>query len=146
MPAYGGTATCRNLLSSSTRHEFARKGWTEVGQDYVDKVWEEGKGDGLFSAFIDNGGLLCGYGTETLVQVLYGYGPISAENESDQRQIQKQNQSILTRSAGLDVYSTDDASMPGAVAFGDGAWAFSWDMGAGYDVLDDVLKHLPMTE
>jgi len=146
VPAYDGTATCSNLLSDSTRREFAREGWTEVDRSYVDKVWEEGQGEGLFSAFIDNGGLLCGYGTETLVQVLYGYGPITAENESAQRDIQKGNKSTLTRSAGLDVYTTKDPSLLGAVAFGDGVWAFSWDMGGGYSVLADVLKHLPSSE
>jgi hypothetical protein len=143
VPAYDGPATCENLLSQSTRQEFARKGWTYAGQSYSDKIWEEGTGHHLYSAFIDNGGLVCAYGTETLAMVAYGYGPIATDREDYQRSLQKRAGSELSRAGGFDVYSVPDSDATGVVAFGDEVWAFSQDLGAGYNVLDDVLQNVP---
>jgi len=113
-------ATCTNLLDAKRVTKFENNGWSAAGQEWVQKVIDEGDGKGL-SKFAD--GLICRWGVENGDQsVLFGYAAITEEEAETQRA------KVISGGGDLieDSYEHYDSGSA-EYAFGDGFWLYYLD-------------------
>jgi len=153
---YQAPENCRSLLDDATIASFESDFWQisdeEQGDMYRIKVKDDLPGS-FVQRFLNFGdGIVCAFGpVNSDVGVKYAYGPISAEQASEQRALIEARGYTATRQGGFDVYLPSAAEleqdpMAQAYAFGDGVWAYSVDHGGGggpVRYLDEILQNAP---
>ncbi len=80
-PEPAPAATCENLLDPDFFALILADGFTLDAPGYIEKIRGEGAPEALFDEF---GGLLCVVNNGTRVSELYGYSPISPDNQAAQ--------------------------------------------------------------
>jgi len=113
-------ATCTNLLDAKRVTKFENNGWGPAGEEWVQKVIDEGGGKGL-SKFAD--GIICRWGVMNGDQsVLFGYAAISdADAEIEKARILDNGGELADDS--YEHYLTGGSEY----AFGDGFWLYYLD-------------------
>lgn len=128
-------ATCTNLLDAKRITKFENKGWSVAGDEYVQKVIDEGDGKGL-SKFAN--GLICRWGVENGDSaVMFGYEAISDTDADVQRTKVKNGGANLIE----DDYEHYTTSGGAEYAFGDGFWLYYYDNGGEPNLMNMLYRN-----
>lgn len=130
---------CRAVLDGDAEAKAAIEGSMLAGQSYVDK--EQADKRSALKPFIDAGGLVCAWGGEMEVGIIYAWAPISDADAAAQREVLDDDAVASTDEANWVRYAHPDG-YPGGYAFGDGFWAYALINASSDDQVPDVLADI----
>jgi hypothetical protein len=132
-------ATCENLLDATTLEAILSTGFdVNPVNDYVNKIRGEGSPYALFDEY---GGIVCPVNNGTRVSELYGYSPISAENQAAQESGLQEAGWVQSSHNGGTLYvdSVPQEGIVFAFYFRNGFWWCGYDAG----VIDMIVANSP---
>lgn len=132
-------ATCENLLDAITLEAILTTGFdVNPVNDYVNKIRGEGSPYALFDEY---GGVVCPVNNGTRVSELYGYSPITPENQAVQESSLQEAGWVQSSHNGGTLYvdSVPQEGIVFAFYFRSGYWWCGYDAG----VIDMIVANSP---
>lgn len=132
-------ATCESLLDLASLEAIIMDGFdVNPVNDYVEKIRGEGSPYALFDEY---GGIVCPVNNGTRVSELYGYSPITAENQATQESGLQEAGWVSSAHNGGTLYldSVPQEGIVFAFYFRGGYWWCGYDTG----VIDMIVANSP---